>query len=64
MGSSAAHDLNNLLAKIMGSAELALDTAMDEAARDELRRILGFAQSGVAMVRRLDATTRGEERPA
>ncbi len=53
-GGSAAHDLNNLLCKIMGSAELALDHANDPQVEHELRAILAHATSAAELVAGLD----------
>ena len=39
-GGSTAHALNNLLCKIIGSAELALDRAVDPQVERELRSIM------------------------
>jgi hypothetical protein len=48
-----AHALNNLLGKIMGSAELALDRVTDPSARAELESILALAASAADQVRGL-----------
>jgi hypothetical protein len=53
-GPGLRHELNNVLAKIMGAAELALDQPMPDAVQDELRRILAFVENGAEIVRRLD----------
>jgi hypothetical protein len=50
---SSAHDLNNLLCKIMGSAELALDLVAEPAARAELQGILNLAEQAGQLVQAL-----------
>jgi hypothetical protein len=48
---SPGHTLNNLLGKIMGSAELALDRVTDPEARGELEAILDLAEASAALVK-------------
>lgn len=50
---SAAHDLNNLLTKILGAAELALDFAGHPAVRRELELIANLAEQGGGLVQGL-----------
>jgi hypothetical protein len=40
------HDLNNLLGKILGAAELALDEACAPQVRNELETIIRLAEEG------------------
>ncbi len=47
------HRLNNLLCKIVGSAELALDRVDDAAARSELNAIIELAEAGARLVNTL-----------
>jgi hypothetical protein len=47
------HALNNLLCKIVGSAELALDRVGDPDARSELDAIIRLAEAGALLVRSL-----------
>jgi hypothetical protein len=47
------HALNNVLCKIIGSAELALDRATDPQVRTELQAIIELSEEGAAMVARL-----------
>ena len=47
------HALNNLLCKIVGSAELALDRVGDAEARGELDAIIQLAEAGALLVRSL-----------
>lgn len=44
------HALNNLLGKIIGSAELALDRVRDADTRGELEAIIAFAEEAGAVV--------------
>jgi hypothetical protein len=44
------HELNNLLAKILGSAELALDHSREPAVRTELACIVQLAQEAGRVV--------------
>lgn len=44
------HSLNNLLCKIVGSAELALDRVADPDARRELDAIIRLAEAGGRLV--------------
>jgi nitrogen-specific signal transduction histidine kinase len=53
---SPGHDLYNLLGKIMGAAELALDRVTDPAARAELNAILDMAEEAARMVTALSRT--------
>jgi hypothetical protein len=46
---SPRHALNNLFAKIMGSAELALDRASDPVVRAELEAILDLTEAAAAL---------------
>lgn len=43
---SRRHDLNNLLGKILGAAELALDEAREAGIRAELETIIRLAEEG------------------
>lgn len=45
------HALNNLLGKIIGSAELALDRVRDAEARTELESIITLAEQASVVVR-------------
>lgn len=47
------HALNNLLCKIIGSAELALDRVDDAEARSELNAIIELAEAGALLVKSL-----------
>ena len=49
MESSPRHALNNLFAKIMGCAELALDNASDPLVRAELEAILDLTEAAAAL---------------
>ncbi len=49
------HALNNLLTKIMGAADLALDHPCGPVVRSELETIVGLVQEGGGLVRRLGA---------
>lgn len=49
------HALNNLLCKIVGSAELALDRVGDPGARRELEAIIQLAEAGALLVKSLVA---------
>src|SRR5581483_8929730 len=49
MEASPRHALNNLFAKIMGSAELALDHAADPVVRAELEAIIDLAEAAAAL---------------
>ena len=51
--SATVHDLNNLLTKILGSAELALDFAAHPAVRRELELIATLAEQGGGLVQGL-----------
>jgi len=55
IGDSPAHRFNNLLCKIMGSAELALDRVDDPLARAELTGIIALAETAADMVDALTA---------
>jgi len=57
---TASHDLNNLLGKILGAAELALDRATDPAVRAELELIADLAEEAGSLV----AALAGEPPPA
>lgn len=46
---SPRHALNNLFAKIMGSAELALDRTTDPVVRSELEAILDLTEAAAAL---------------
>lgn len=50
------HALNNLLSKILGAAELALDHPIDAPVRLEIETIIGLAEEGAGLVRRLNAS--------
>jgi hypothetical protein len=47
------HALNNLLGKILGAAELALDHAHEHQVRTELETIIGLSEEGASVVARL-----------
>lgn len=47
------HALNNLLCKIVGSAELALDRVADPDARGELDAIIQLAEAAALLVKSL-----------
>ncbi|WP_293678456.1 hypothetical protein [uncultured Phenylobacterium sp.] len=47
------HALNNLLGKILGAAELALDHARELQLRTELETIIGLSEEGAGIVARL-----------
>lgn len=57
IGDSAAHAFNNLLGKIVGSAELALDRVSDPLARAELTGIIALAETAADMVEALTASS-------
>jgi hypothetical protein len=58
-GSAAArHALNNLFAKILGAAELALYQSGEPLARSELENIVGLAEEGGSLVAELNFTAR------
>lgn len=50
-GDWRGHALNNLLCKIIGSAELALDRVGDASARSELDAIIQLAEAGALLVK-------------
>ncbi|HEX6858863.1 MAG TPA: hypothetical protein VF138_01495 [Caulobacteraceae bacterium] len=50
-----AHEMNNVLARISGSAELALDDAKELKVRQELELILSFVGEGAAIVSKMAA---------
>jgi nitrogen-specific signal transduction histidine kinase len=52
--SDTAHEINNLLSKILGAAELALDFAAHPAARRELELIATLAEDGARLVAGLE----------
>lgn len=52
-GAAAVHQVNNLLAKILGAAELALDIAAEQAVRDELELIAVLAEEGSRLIQDL-----------
>jgi K+-sensing histidine kinase KdpD len=52
---SVTHDLNNVLTKILGAAELALDVAEHAGVRRELELIAALAEQGGWLVQELDA---------
>ena len=54
----AAHDLNNLLGKILGSAELALDHTRVASVRAELYIIMLLAEDGGKLVQALAERSR------
>jgi hypothetical protein len=45
--------MNNLLGKILGAAELALDQAREPRLRAELETIMALSEEGAALVARL-----------
>lgn len=47
------HDVNNLLAKILGAAELAMDFTTHPAVRRELDLIANLAEEGARLVNQL-----------
>ena len=49
----AVHEVNNLLAKILGAAELALDVAEQQAVRHELELIAILAEEGSRLIQDL-----------
>ena len=49
----AAHALNNLLGKIVGAAELALDSVESPLAREEIEQVIRLAEEGAEMIGRL-----------
>ena len=51
------HALNNLLGKILGAAELALDHAREPQLRAELETIMGLSEEGASVVARLGPIT-------
>ena len=56
VAAAAGHDFNNLLGRIIGSAELALDrVGSDAQARAELELLICTAEQGAGVVRRLSA---------
>lgn len=56
VAAAAGHDFNNLLGRIIGSAELVLDqVAGDAKARAELELLICTAEQGAGVVRRLSA---------
>lgn len=58
MAAGVAHDFNNILAAILGRAQLALDDATDERVRKGLKIIEQAALDGAKTVRRLQDFTR------
>ena len=64
LAAGVAHDVNNLLAPILGAADEALARPdLPPGLADELRLIRGGAERGAALVRRLLAAGRQEARP-
>ncbi|HEY3695736.1 hypothetical protein [Phenylobacterium sp.] len=55
-GPATPHDVNNLLGKILGAAELALDFASHPAVRRELDLIASLAEEGARMVLRMEGS--------
>lgn len=56
VAAAAGHDFNNLLGRIIGSAELVLDrVAGDAQASEELELLMATAEQGAGVVRRLSA---------
>lgn len=54
VAAAAGHDFNNLLGRIIGSAELVLDRVTGDAeACEELERLMSTAEQGAGVVRRL-----------
>jgi signal transduction histidine kinase/CheY-like chemotaxis protein len=58
MAAGVAHDFNNVLAVILGRAELLLPAVSDESVRRQLRVIVGAARDAAQTVRRIQAFTR------
>jgi len=58
MASSMAHRFNNILASVVGRAELLLATTQDAESREHLETILNTALDGAAAVRRLQEYAR------
>jgi hypothetical protein len=54
------HTLNNVLGKILGAAELALDHACELQLRAELETIINLSEEGAAIVSRLGAKAGGD----
>jgi PAS domain S-box-containing protein len=53
MAAGVAHHINNVLARVLGQADLLLETAEEETARARLLTIVEAAQDGAAAVRRI-----------
>jgi PAS domain S-box-containing protein len=53
MAAGVAHHINNVLAGVLGQADLLLETAEDEPTRQRLMTIVEAAQNGAAAVRRI-----------
>src|SRR5690606_19460769 len=53
LAGSFAHDFNNILASILGSAELALESGVDPDAQGDLEMIVSSAKHGRGIVERL-----------
>jgi hypothetical protein len=58
--SALSHAFNNLLGKIMGAAELALDHDSPPQARGELNTILRLAEEGAGLAAELRAAASGD----
>jgi hypothetical protein len=58
--SALSHALNNLLGKVMGAAELALDHDSPPQVRGELNTILGLAEEGAGLAAELRAAAGGD----
>jgi hypothetical protein len=58
--SALGHGLNNLLGKIMGAAELALDHDSPPQVRGELNTILRLAEEGAGFAAELRAAAGGD----
>jgi signal transduction histidine kinase len=58
--SALSHTFNNLLGKIMGAAELALDHDSPPQVRGELSTILRLADEGAGLVAELRAAASGD----
>jgi hypothetical protein len=57
----SGHALNNLLGKIIGSAELALDRVCDPDVRRELEGIIQLSEAGALLVKAIAAIPHAAE---
>ena len=57
--SALSHEFNNLLGKVMGAAELALDHDLPPQVRGELDAILRLAEEGAGLAAELRAAAGG-----